>query len=234
MNTRGRVLRALGKVHDPELDEPITTLGFVSACEVSPHGDVRIHLRLPTPQCAPNFAFLMAADARDSVRRLPGVRVVEVELEDHYTGDEINAAVRADGGFASAFPGESERDDLDALRSMFERKALVARQGRVCEELIASGLGTASVCELRVSDLPDGPDVRRCLELRAHLGIDAGQDAPAFVLANGSPVVANELDRWLRMARLVRTSLDVNGGICRSLLNIRNGAAVDDQPEVLR
>ncbi len=191
-------------------------------------------MRLPTPQCAPNFAFLMAADARDSVRRLAGVRVVDVELEDHYTGEEINTAVRGGGSFASAFPGESERDDLDALRSLFERKALVARQGRVCEELMTSGLDAASVCDLRVSDLPEGPDVRRCLELRARLGFVCGDDAPAFVLADGSPLTADQLERWKRMARLVRTSLDVNGGICRSLLKIRNGAAVDDQPEVFR
>lgn len=234
MSIRRRLLCALGEVHDPELDEPITSLGFVSSCEVSPDGDVRIRLRLPTPQCAPNFAFLMAADARDAVRRLPGVRVVDVVLEDHYTGDEINTAVRAGGGFASAFPGESEHDDLGALRSLFERKALVARQGRVCGELMAGGLGAGSICDLRVSDLPDGPDVRRCLELRARLGIACGADAPAFVLADGAPLVAGELDRWLRMSRLVRTSLDVNGGICRSLLRIRNGAGVDDQPEVFR
>ncbi len=234
MSMRRRVFRALGEVHDPELDEPITSLGFVSSCEVSPDGDVRIRLRLPTPQCAPNFAFLMAADARDSVRRLPGVRVVDVALEDHFTGDEINAAVRVGGGFTSAFPGESEHDDLGALRSLFEHKALVARQGRVCEELMASGLGAGAVCALRVSDLPANPDVQRCLELRARLGIACGDDAPAFVLANGSPLVVDELDRWLRMARLVRTSLDVNGGICRSLLKIRHGAAVDDQPEVFR
>ncbi len=234
MSTRRRVLRALGKVHDPELDEPITSLGFVSSCEVAPDGDVRIRLRLPTPQCAPNFAFLMAADARDSVRRLPGVRVVDVELEDHYTGEEINAAVRVGSGFASAFPGESERDDLDALRSLFERKALVARQGRVCEQLMADGLDATSVCELRISDLPESCEVRRCLELRARLGIACGADAPGFVLADGSPLVADQLNRWLRMARLVRTSLDVNGGICRSLLKIRNGAAIDDQPEVFR
>ncbi len=234
MNTRRRVLDALGEVRDPELDEPVTSLGFVSSCEVSHDGDVRIRLRLPTPQCAPNFAFLMAADARDAVRRLPGVRLVDVELEDHYTGDEINAAVRAGGGFASAFPGESERDDLDALRLLFERKALLARQGRLCEELMNDGLGEDAVCELRVTDLPDVPDARRCLELRARLGIACGADAAAFVLANGSPLVAGELNRWLRMARLVRTSLDVNGGICRSLLKIRYGAAVDDQPEVFR
>ena len=64
-----RVLDALAEVHDPELDEPITTLGFVASCEVDRDGDVEVALRLPTPQCAPNFAFLMAADARRVVRR---------------------------------------------------------------------------------------------------------------------------------------------------------------------
>ncbi len=30
-----RVLAALAGVHDPVLDEPITSLGFVTSCEVS-------------------------------------------------------------------------------------------------------------------------------------------------------------------------------------------------------
>jgi hypothetical protein len=46
-------------------------------------------------------------------------------------------------------------------------------------------------------------------------------------------VAAHELTRWLRKARLVRTSLDVNGGICRSLLRIRHGLAPEDE-EVAR
>ncbi len=74
MIVRERVIDALAEVYDPELDEPITRLGFVASCEVGPDGDVDVALRLPTPQCAPNFAFLMAADARRVVRRLPGVR----------------------------------------------------------------------------------------------------------------------------------------------------------------
>ena len=85
MTDRAHVLDALGTVFDPELDEPITTLRFVTSCDVSADGDVDVRLRLPTPQCAPNFAFLMAADARDAVRRLPEVGEVTVILEDHYT-----------------------------------------------------------------------------------------------------------------------------------------------------
>jgi metal-sulfur cluster biosynthetic enzyme len=233
MSTRARVLEALAEVHDPELDEPITSLRFVTSCEVTPDGDVEVLLRLPTPQCAPNFAYLMAGDARDAVRRLPGVRNVAVRLEDHYTGDEINAAVARGDGFAGAFPGETDDDRLDSLRELFRRKALVARQARLCEALMAGGATPEQVTARRVADLPDVADARRCLELRAELGIAHDGGAPAFVLPGGEPVAARELGRWLRSARLVRTSLDVNGGICRALLEHRHGAAPDTE-EVAR
>ena len=231
---RERVIDALAEVYDPELDEPITRLGFVSSCEVSPGGDVEVVLRLPTPQCAPNFAFLMAADARAVVRRLPEVREVTITLEDHYTGDEINAAIRRGDGFAGAFPGETADDDLASLRELFLRKALVGRQSRLCEALLADGATPEEVAARRVADLPDdGPDARRCLELRRRLGLQADPDSAAFVLPNGEPVSAAELKRWLRMARLVRMSLEVNGGICRSLLRVRHGVQVDDPEEVV-
>ena len=220
MTDRAHVLDALGTVHDPELDEPITSLRFVTSCDVSADGDVDVRLRLPTPQCAPNFAFLMAADARDALRRLPEVREVTVILEDHYTGDEINAALGRGDAFAGAFPGETE-GELEPLRELFHRKALVARESRLCEALLAAGATAEEVTALRVPDLPDDPDARRCLELRAHLGIATDDAAPAFVRPDGAPLAATELTHWLRMARLVRTSLEANGGICRSLLAAR-------------
>jgi metal-sulfur cluster biosynthetic enzyme len=222
MTTRDGVIDALAAVYDPELDEPITTLRFVSSCEVNADGDVQLALRLPTPQCAPNFAFLMAADARNVVRRLPDVGRIEVRLEDHYTGEEINAAIARGEGFAGAFPGETDDDELDALRELFQRKALVARQARLCEALLNDGAAPEHVTALRVADLPDDADARRCLDLRGQLGIGCDPDSPAFVAPNGEPVAAHELTLWLRKARLVRTSLDVNGSICRSLLQIRS------------
>jgi metal-sulfur cluster biosynthetic enzyme len=228
VSSRAHVLDALGTVHDPELDEPITELRFVTSCDVSPDGDVDVRLRLPTPQCAPNFAYLMAADARTAVRRLPGVRNVTVLLEDHYTGEEINTAVGSGQGFAQAFPGETE-DDLGALRGLFHRKALVARQSKLCEALLAAGETPESVTARRVADLPDEPDARRCLELRRRLGIESQDSAPAFVLPGGEPIAAAELRRWLRTASLVRMSLEVNGGICRSLLQIRYDLAPEPE-----
>jgi metal-sulfur cluster biosynthetic enzyme len=224
---------ALSTVFDPELDEPITRLGFVRSCEVSPAGEVQIALRLPTPQCAPNFAFLMAADARGAVRRLPEVGGVTIRLDDHYTGEEINAAVARDEGFAGAFPGETEDDELQALRLLFVRKALVARQSRLCESLVRHGVDEAHITARTVADLGDSPEARRCLALREQLGLDCAPDAPAFVRPDGEPLQATELRRWMRMARLVRMSLEVNGGICRSLINNRYGLAIEDPEEVV-
>jgi metal-sulfur cluster biosynthetic enzyme len=226
-------LDALGEVHDPELDEPITSLGFVAACEVSPAGDVEVALRLPTPQCAPNFAFLMAADARRVLRRLPGVREVTVRLQDHYTGSEINGALARGEGFTGAFPGETDDDGLDALRELFLRKALVGRQSRLCEALLARGASPDEVAAMRVAELPDVPDARRCVELRRRLGLPDDPAGPAFVLPSGEPVLAGELMRWLRTARLLRLSLEVNGGICRSLLRVRHGVDIEDPEEVV-
>jgi metal-sulfur cluster biosynthetic enzyme len=229
MNPRERVLEALDGVIDPELDEPITSLRFLSSCEVTPDGDVEVVLRLPTPQCAPNFAFLMAADAREAVRRLPGVRRVSVKLEDHYTGDEINGAIERGEGFTGAFPGETKDDDLRALRELFQRKALIARQSRICETWLAGGATAAQVVARSVADLPDEPEGRRCLELRAQLGIATEPGSPAVVLPDGEPLQADQLMRWLRMARLIRTSLETNGGICRSLLQFRHDLAAEPE-----
>jgi metal-sulfur cluster biosynthetic enzyme len=221
MTREQRVVDALDGVYDPELDEPITRLRFVASCQISPDGDVALVLRLPTPQCAPNFAFLMAADAHAAVRRVPGVRSVRVRLEDHYTGEEINSALDRGTGFTGAFPGETEDDELHGLRELFQRKALIARQSVVAEALLAQGASGDELLAHRVADLPRTVEARRGLELRAALGIASGPDAPAFVLADGRPVTAVELPRWLRMARLVRTGLEANGGICRDLLKVR-------------
>jgi metal-sulfur cluster biosynthetic enzyme len=211
-------------VYDPELDEPITTLGFVGSCVVT-DSDVEVRLRLPTPQCAPNFAFLMAADARAAVRRLPDVRSVTVVLEDHYTGDEINAAVGRGEGFDAAFPGETA-GDLGALRQLFQRKALLARQARLCQALLASGASPEAVVALRVADLPASEEAVRSVALRAALGLPHHPEAPALVAGDGTALAADDLRTWLRRARLVSLSLETNGGMCRDLLRVRYGEEV--------
>ena len=213
MTDPAAILAALDAVIDPELDEPVTDLGFVAACEVSADGDVAVRLRLPTSQCAPNFAYLMVADARTAIEAVPGVRSVDVVLDDHMTAVEITGAVRAGTGFSGAFPGETT-GELDELRTLFRRKALVARQSRVAHDDLAG---------LTLADVPETEDAHRCMVLREQLGLRTDSGAPAFVRPDGSPVAAEEMARWLRLARLVRVSLEGNGGLCRGLLSRRYG-----------
>lgn len=124
------IRRALGTVLDPELDEPITDLGFVRSLAVEPVGDggdgsraeVVVHLRLPTSFCSPNFAYLMASDTKDAIAALPGVGRVVVQLDDHHDSDLINAGLAADAGYRGTFGHEAE-ESLDELRLTFQRKA---------------------------------------------------------------------------------------------------------------
>jgi hypothetical protein len=147
-------------------------------------------------------------------------------LEDHYTGAEINAAVARGGGFDEAFPGETDDRDLDALRELFQRKALLARQARLCATLLASGASPEAVVALRVSDLPGSDEAARCLALRAALALPHDRDAPALIAGDGAALDAGDLPTWLRRARLVSLSLETNGGMCRDLLRARYGEEV--------
>src|SRR6266850_2436178 len=126
MITVENVLDALSGVRDPEIDEPLTDLGFVDRVHVDGRS-VHVHLRLPTFFCAPNFSYLMVADAVKAVQALPEVGDVTVTLDDHFASDEINGATAVGGGFDAAFPGETsgvERGgELGELRDLFTRKA---------------------------------------------------------------------------------------------------------------
>jgi hypothetical protein len=95
------------------------------------------------------------------------------------------------------------------------------RQGRICERLLAIGHTLDELAAMRLEDLPHEADHARCIELRGALGLPATEDAPAFLLADGRRLDAAGLDRHLRIARLIRVSLEGNAGVCRSLLRTR-------------
>ena len=96
MATDSEVFGALSSVRDPELDRPITDLGFVSQIKIQNPFSVRVELRLPTYFCAPNFAWLMMADARDAVVAIPGTGPVSIVLLDHFAAAETRFTVRYD------------------------------------------------------------------------------------------------------------------------------------------
>ena len=106
---------------------------------MSSEGRATVRLRLPTYFCAPNFAYLMVADAYDAVTAVPGVTSAEVILEDHFASDAINAGVAAQSGFVASFDGEAVAE-LGDLRAQFLRKAVMAGTDQVCRPLLAAGV----------------------------------------------------------------------------------------------
>jgi metal-sulfur cluster biosynthetic enzyme len=214
---------ALQAVRDPELDEAITDLDFVASVTVE-GGTAHVRLRLPTYFCAPNFAWLMVADAREAVATVPGIDTVDVRLDDHYASDEINAGVAADAGFGGAFPGLAD-GGLDELRTTFRRKAFLSRQHRLLARLRADGLDGPALCDLRVGALRPGPETAVYLQRRAELGLPVDPGAHLVVDADGTPVPPDQLTDHLARIRTVSVSIEGNAGLCRGLLQTRYGEA---------
>jgi len=224
MITEASVLDALSGVRDPELDEPITELKFISDLRVGDDA-VDVTLRLPTPFCAPNFAYLMAYDAREALLSVPGVHEARVVLDDHHTADEINAGMAGGLGFESTFHSfeETEGESLDELRTIFRRKAFVSRQERLCRMLLADGHSSEELANMSLGQVPGSEAKDKYLSRREELGLDASEDAPLVVDPDGRQIPEEAVVQHLRFARVTRLSIEANAGFCRGVLAARHG-----------
>jgi hypothetical protein len=203
----------------------------VASCTVSADGDAEVRLRLPTYFCAPNFAYLMVADAYDAVSALPGVRLATVVLEDHFASDAINDGVAAQAGFVHSFDGEAVAE-LDGLRADFLRKAVMAGTDQVCRPLLAAGTDPAALLAMTLREVPPSRALTRLRERRAELGLPAGDSASLLIdPATGAPVSPGSVPLHLRKAQLTRTSIEANSGICRGMLRHRYATPGQGQSE---
>src|SRR5580693_8665512 len=155
-NRTQEVWSALDTVTDPELDQSVTSLEFVTSVQIQQEDSVRIEFRLPTYWCAPNFAFLMASDMRDAVTEIAWVQKVNVELLDHFSAELINRGVALRQDFRDAFPGETD-DDLSAVRKKFLGKAYERRQELLIRHLLANGRDPAWITAVSLRELMSLP-----------------------------------------------------------------------------
>jgi metal-sulfur cluster biosynthetic enzyme len=224
------VWRRLSAVTDPELDEPITDMGFVERLEVLRGTHVEIDFRLPTYWCSPNFAFLMA----DGIRRAalaPGwAQGATVRLLDHCFAEKVNAAVNGAQSFEAVFAELTDGDDLTDLREKFREKAFFRRQEAVLLGLRAMGwsaaqITTMTLAELDAMPLTNQPEAAaqkpRYREILVADGLACLPDDPAFVTWQGDPVVAEGLADHLMRLRAIRINMEFNGAMCRGLAATR-------------
>lgn len=231
--TEADVRRALEVVIDPELDEPITDLGFVRSVALEP-GRVEVHLRLPTSFCSPNFAYLMASDSKDAIVALvaDGPAEVVVELDDHHDSDLINRGLAADAGYRGTFRHEAEKD-LDELRATFRRKAHTAAMERCLTALLRADAtrAEADLGEVVLGDLPHGPETASLLRRRAEIGLVTHPLATVLVDHEGVPYARADVPMAVRRARSTRISVDGNAHFCRGLLATRYPGSEADQSD---
>jgi metal-sulfur cluster biosynthetic enzyme len=227
--TEEEIRQALGAVTDPELDEPITDLGFVRSVTVTDER-IEVHLRLPTSFCSPNFAYLMASDAKDALTGLHPTGPVVVQLDDHHDSDLINQGLAADAGYRGTFGHEAERD-LEELRQIFRRKAHAAAMERALTVLLRADPGRRqdTLHEVTLGDLPPGREREALMERRSALGFGVAATDVALVDDAGEPCPPHQAARLFRRARSVRISVDGNAHFCRGLLTTRYPGSEHDQ-----
>jgi metal-sulfur cluster biosynthetic enzyme len=226
IDRKAEVWRRLQTVTDPELDEPVTELEFVTRADVDADNCVHIEFRLPTYWCAANFSFLMADDMRNAVKELPWVADISVVLGDHMYADQINAGLARGLTFQETFGAEAN-GDLDELRRTFLLKAFQRRQAALLAHLIEAGANAAGLVEMTLSELVNlevneaGARLRtRYLERRPIVSVSLAT-ARAFVDADGDPLQAETLSTYVRMLRRVDVNAEFNSALCRGLLHAR-------------
>jgi metal-sulfur cluster biosynthetic enzyme len=220
---------ALETVTDPELDESVTSLQFITSVQIQEENNVQIEFRLPTYWCAPNFAFLMASDMRDAVTEIPWVRDIRVKLLDHFSAELINRGVALRQDFRDAFPGETD-DDLSAVRRKFLGKAYERRQELLIRHLLGKGYETLWFAEASLRALLLVPLEAEGIALRnlyvfiwRRIHSDRSEEGPAFATVEGSALVPSDFRNHLRKVAGVRRNAEFNSFICRGLLEARNG-----------
>lgn len=220
VSLQSEIMAALATVMDPELDQPITDLGFVRSLAVDDDG-ATVHVRLPTAFCSPNFAYLMVSDALDALRSVGGIGEVRVLLDDHHDSDKINAGLAANAGYRGTFGSEAE-DSLDELRMTFLRKAHAAAMERcVTAELRQGRVGIGDLHRLTIRELAESREKSALLRRRFAVGLSMCPNGRVVVDDEGHPMSAEELPLRLRMARSVRISMEGNAHFCRGLLATR-------------
>ena len=223
------VWQCLDAVTDPELDEPITDMGFVERVEVTDARRVEVEFRLPTYWCSPNFAFLMAFGIRREVMALPWVVEADVQLNDHCFGEKVNEGVNSGAAFQKIFADYCDGAKLDEVVDTFLAKAFDRRQETVLLGLQSRGHNPAAIVSMTLGELrqitfageEELRQLPRYIELLTAQGLASEAHDLAFPTWDGDEIETHELKAHLTKLRSTRINMEFNGALCRGLAKTR-------------
>jgi metal-sulfur cluster biosynthetic enzyme len=234
------ILKALANVLDPELDRPITELGFVRDVRI---GDsIEVEIVTSTYWCSPNFIYMILEDARREVSehvRVP-LDKVRVYIRGHFDESRINECISKGISFNECYKEEAW-GDLGDLKKVFMDKSLRSRLYQLTVVLLRYGLNYEDIVNLRSADVIDegyrivirGGD--RILEISNGVDINivrgyintlkrlvGDTEYLAVWSTNGDrPRVSDIRDLVEGKGRLLRLSFNLNSELCSLLLESR-------------
>lgn len=240
---QGELWRHLAQVNDPELDEPVTDMGFIERAYIAENGDVEVDFRLPTYWCSPNFAFLMLEDIRVALEALSWSPRFRIALHDHMFADEVNQGVASGKGFAEIFGSLAENTDLEPLREKFRRKAFQRRQEAVILFLRGTSATDSTIVNATLADLDAraldagdlaGPILRYREALLTRWPALSPHDL-AIMDWDGAAIEQQDLVSHLADLRSVRINMEFNGAVCRGLKTTRykEMEVIDGEPTLV-
>jgi len=225
---------AVAVVSDPELDEPVTQMGFVEGIEVGEDGSVKLDFRLPTYWCSPNFAFLMLDGVRAALDALPWRPSHRITLHDHLFADEVNQGLAAGKPFAEIFEELAPGGNLDELRLKFQMKAFQRRQEALLAGLRDAGWSEMEILALDRRSLATPPSALTTAFARYAEAFDARfpqatATAPVIVDWGGAIVDGAGFGEHVARLRSVRINMEFNGALCRGLKDVRYREKADSE-----
>ena len=240
---RRELWRHLEGVNDPELDEPVTEMGFIERAEIAPDGHVEVNFRLPTYWCSPSFAFLMLQDVKSALETLSWKPTFRITLQDHMFADEVNSGIAAGRTFAEIFSLLAEPSDFEALREKFRVKAFKRRQEAVILDLKAAGIADSEIVRMSLTvfdALVIGNDKGRRHRARYREALlqrwpDLGPLDRVIVGDDRGRIEVAALGAHLADLRSVRINMEFNGALCRGLKDTRykEMTVIDGEPTLV-
>lgn len=229
------IYNQLEQVTDPELDRPLTELGFIDDVLID-GADITVDLRLPTGMCSPVFAWMMARDAKNEIRSLDNVGQVTVNLEDHLFAEQITMGINDDRAFDDVF--EDAETGPEHVRRKLDWKACLAREYEVIEEFRQKDISPEETVHIERGDvnIEDTATVvllkGKTVEFQSDIIHDYLQKAEEFdistepanrllVDSNGEPIDVNSFDQVRRRLRAAHVNKENQGHHCEQLLESR-------------